>query len=104
VDDGIATGANTCAALRALKRKAPKALILAVPVAPAEAVDALKKEVDEIVCLSTPQPFFAIGMHYLDFHQVSDAEGVQLLAEAGHGASQEASTAPLGPVPRPRAS
>ena len=81
VDDGIATGASVRAALRALKRKAPKALILAVPVASSETIEALSKEVDEIVCLRTPDPFFAIGMHYADFHQVSDDEVVRCLAE-----------------------
>jgi putative phosphoribosyl transferase len=83
VDDGIATGASVRAALRALKRKAPKTLILAVPVAPLEVVNALRTEVDELVCLWVPEPFFAIGMHYVDFHQMSDAEVVELLAEAG---------------------
>jgi putative phosphoribosyl transferase len=80
VDDGIATGASVRAALTALRRKGPKALILAVPVAPAETLDALGNEVDEIVCLSTPEPFVAIGIHYVDFHQMSDAEVVELLA------------------------
>jgi putative phosphoribosyl transferase len=92
VDDGIATGASVRAALRALKRKAPKALILAVPVAPLEVVDALRAEVDELVCLWVPEPFFAIGMHYVDFHQMSDAEVVELLAEAGERPSQELPT------------
>lgn len=81
VDDGIATGASVRAALKALRRKGPKALILAVPVAPLEAVDALRKEVDELVCLWTPEPFFAIGLHYVDFHQMSDDEVVELLSE-----------------------
>ena len=81
VDDGIATGASVRAALRALRRKRPKALILAVPVAPLETIEALEKEVDEIVCLRTPEPFFAIGIHYVDFHQMSDDEVIGLLAE-----------------------
>ena len=81
VDDGIATGATVRAAVRALKRKALKALILAVPVAPLETIEALKSEVDEVVCLRTPEPFVAIGVHYADFHQVSDDEIVRLLAE-----------------------
>jgi putative phosphoribosyl transferase len=82
VDDGIATGASVRVALRALKGRAPKTLILAVPVAPAETLDALSGEVDEIVCLVKPESFLAIGIHYLDFHQVSDAEVIRLLAEA----------------------
>lgn len=81
VDDGIATGASIRAALKALRRKGPKALILAVPVAPPETIEALKSEVDEIVCLHTPEPFFAIGIHYVDFQQVSDDEVVRYLAE-----------------------
>jgi putative phosphoribosyl transferase len=81
VDDGIATGATVRAALKALRRKGPKALILAIPVAPLEAVEELGKEVDEVVCLWTPEPFFAIGLHYVDFHQISDNEVVKLLAD-----------------------
>jgi putative phosphoribosyl transferase len=81
VDDGIATGATVRAAVKALKRKALKALILAVPVAPLQTIEALKNEVDEVVCLRTPEPFVAIGVHYADFHQVSDDEVVRLLAE-----------------------
>jgi putative phosphoribosyl transferase len=81
VDDGIATAASVRAALKALIRKEPNALILAVPVAPLEAVDALRREVDEVVCLWTPEPFFAIGLHYVDFHQIGDNEVVELLAD-----------------------
>jgi putative phosphoribosyl transferase len=105
VDDGIATGASIRAALRALKRKEPKALILAVPVAPPESVEALKKEVDEVVCLMAPEPFFAIGIHYLDFHQMSDAEVVQLLAEQsgereGRAAAEAPDEATRAEIPR----
>jgi putative phosphoribosyl transferase len=57
VDDGIATGAGARADLQALRRKGPKALILAVPVAPLDTLEALKQEVDEIVCLYTPDQF-----------------------------------------------
>lgn len=80
VDDGIATGASVRAALKALKRKGPTRLILAVPVAPAESIAALESEVDEVVCLRQPEPFFAIGIHYVDFHQMSDGEVIDLLA------------------------
>ena len=87
VDDGIATGASIRAAVKALKRKEPRALILAVPVAPAETVDELKMEVDEIVCLRTPKPFIAIGVHYIDFHQMEDDEVIALLSvRAAEGA------------------
>jgi putative phosphoribosyl transferase len=80
VDDGIATGASMRAALKAIRRRRPKALILAVPVAPAEVVQALRAEVDQLICLAIPEPFFAIGLHYLDFRQVSDEEVVSSLA------------------------
>jgi putative phosphoribosyl transferase len=96
VDDGIATGASIRAALKALRRKAPKALILAVPVAPLEAIEELKREVDEVVCLRSPEPFFAIGIHYIDFHQMSDAEVIRLLAERGGEAAQSSPTETSG--------
>jgi putative phosphoribosyl transferase len=81
VDDGIATGASIRAALKALRRKRPKALILAVPVAPSEAIEELESQVDGLVCLRTPEPFYAIGIHYADFHQMSDYEVIRILAE-----------------------
>ncbi|MEN8198276.1 MAG: phosphoribosyltransferase family protein [Pseudomonadota bacterium] len=82
VDDGIATGASIRAALHALRRKQPARLVLAVPVAPAETLAALQGEVDDIICLATPEPFYAIGAHYSDFRQVPDDEVVALLAAA----------------------
>jgi putative phosphoribosyl transferase len=89
VDDGIATGASIRAALKALRRKAPKVLILAVPVAPSETIEELRSEVEEIVCLHMPEPFLAIGIHYIDFHQISDDEVIRLLAEhSGEAGSQ----------------
>jgi putative phosphoribosyl transferase len=74
VDDGIATGATVRAALRGIRRRDPAHLVLAVPVAPADTIDALRKEVDGIVCLDTPSTFGAIGYFYRDFRQVSDNE------------------------------
>lgn len=82
VDDGIATGTTVRAALRALRQRGPQRLVLAVPVAPAETLEALRSEVDDIVCLRTPFPFHAIGPHYLDFHQVDDAEVLAALDAA----------------------
>ena len=82
VDDGIATGASIRAALHALRRKDPARLVLAVPVAPAETLAELQDEADDIVCLATPEPFYAIGAHYADFRQVPDDEVVTLLASA----------------------
>jgi len=83
VDDGIATGTTMRAALQALRSRQPRRLVLAVPVAPADTVAALQAEVDEVVCLRTPFPFFAIGNHYVDFHQVSDNEVVAALQAPG---------------------
>lgn len=82
VDDGIATGATMRAAIAALKRKQPMRLIIAVPVAAPDVMDALRREVDDVVCLATPEPFYAVGEHYRDFHQISDAEVIAALAEA----------------------
>jgi putative phosphoribosyl transferase len=82
VDDGIATGATMRAALRAIRRREPKKLILAVPVAPVETIEALRKEVDQIVCLAMPDPFWAIGAFYSDFRQVDDRDVLRLLDRA----------------------
>jgi len=80
VDDGLATGTTARAALRALRRREPSRLVLAVPVAPRDTLRELSSLVDEIVCLETPEPFRAIGLHYLDFHQLSDDEVLAILA------------------------
>jgi putative phosphoribosyl transferase len=85
VDDGIATGAGVRAAIAALRRKAPKKLILAVPVAPRETVEALRGKVDEVVCLEMPETFHAIGLHYRNFRQVPDEEVVRLLRAVDSG-------------------
>jgi putative phosphoribosyl transferase len=82
VDDGVATGASVRAALKALRRRNPRRLILAIPIAPVDTVEKLNKEADEVVCLVTPEPFYAISLHYQDFHQVPDNEVVRLLDEA----------------------
>ena len=82
VDDGIATGGSMRAALRAVRRAAPRRLILAVPVAPPEAVESLRNEVDDVVCLRTPFFFHAVGQFYADFNQTTDEEVVELLEAA----------------------
>jgi len=79
VDDGIATGTTTRAALQALRKQKPKELVLAVPVAPRDTVAELRGEVDALICLETPEPFLAIGYFYRDFEQVSDEEVVAIL-------------------------
>lgn len=85
VDDGIATGATVRAALRGLRRGNPRKLVLAVPVAPAETLEDLRREVDDIICLQTPEPFYAIGVFYRDFAQMSDQEVVDILARTAAG-------------------
>lgn len=80
VDDGIATGATTRAALRALRLRGPKKLILAVPVAPTETLAAMREEADEVVCLEDYADFGAIGFFYSDFRQTSDSEVIAALA------------------------
>jgi len=79
VDDGIATGGSIRAALRGIRQQAPKKVVLAVPVGPADTIASLRDEADEIVCLSTPPTFFGIGEFYSDFHQLADAEVIRLL-------------------------
>ena len=89
VDDGVATGATTRAALRAVRALEPKRLVLAVPVAPRDTLEALRAETDAIVCLYSPEDFAAIGVFYEDFSQVSDQEVIKLLdavAASGGGA------------------
>lgn len=82
VDDGIATGATVKAALAALKKREPAEIILAVPVAPPEAVDEAARLADTVVCLDCPAFFRAVGVHYKDFRQVSDGEVATALAAA----------------------
>ena len=79
VDDGVATGATMRAALRAIRARRPATLVLAVPVAPPDTLDALKAEVDETVCLEVHAAFGAIGYFYADFHQLDDDEVIAIL-------------------------
>jgi putative phosphoribosyl transferase len=82
VDDGVATGGTAAAALRWARAQGAKRVVLAIPVAPREAVARLSKEADEVVCLATPEPFFAVGQWYERFGQTSDGEVVEMLEAA----------------------
>lgn len=82
VDDGVATGTTVRAALLGLRQRHPAKVVLAVPVAPPDTVQALRAEADEVICLSQPELFHAIGLHYRDFHQLEDDEVVAALARA----------------------
>ncbi len=81
VDDGIATGATTRAALQAVRKRRPRKLVLAVPVAPTSTLEELSGDADDIVCLQSHEPFYAIGLYYEDFHQVTDQEVIDVLSK-----------------------
>lgn len=85
VDDGIATGTTVRAALSALRRRRPARLVLAVPVAPAETIEALRPLVDDVVCLQAPQDFYALSPFYQEFHQLTDAEVTRMLEPSSEG-------------------
>jgi putative phosphoribosyl transferase len=82
VDDGIATGGTVRAALQGLARANPTRIVLAVPLAPADVLPELRKLCDQVICLASPSPFYAVGVHYQDFSQTGDEEVIRLLAEA----------------------
>jgi len=92
VDDGVATGATLLAALKALQGSAARQVIAAVAVAPRDLMNTLRREADEVVCLATPEPFFAVSPFFQDFAEVTDDEVVDLLRKA-----------PRYPVPQGRA-
>ncbi|MFZ2541318.1 MAG: phosphoribosyltransferase family protein [Gallionella sp.] len=82
VDDGLATGSTMIAALHALRAKSPKKLICAVPVAPPDTLLKVQPYADEVICLSAPEMFYAVGQFYASFPQVSDEEVIALLVTA----------------------
>jgi predicted phosphoribosyltransferase len=82
IDDGLATGSTMRAAAAALRQQGPARIVVAVPVAAEAACDDFRDEVDDIVCLMTPEPFRAVGMWYQDFSQTSDDQVKELLAKA----------------------
>jgi len=88
VDDGLATGATMRAGVKALRGLGASRVIVAVPVAPREAYEEFQQEMDEIVCLSTPSPFWAIGQWYEDFSQLTDEEVCDYLDRAARLAGQ----------------
>ena len=79
VDDGIATGSTFFASVESIKHLKPRRLIGAIPVGPMETIREARRQVDELVVLATPDPFWAVGNHYLDFAQVSDHDVVEYL-------------------------
>ena len=82
VDDGLATGSTMRAAVAALRGRHPARIVIAVPTAAPETCEELKTEVDEIVCATTPTPFYGVGQWYDDFSQTTDEEVRDLLEQA----------------------
>lgn len=82
VDDGLATGVTAVAALRAAREASPRSLTFAAPVGSPEAVERVRREADEVVCVETPRGFTAVGRWYEDFEQTSDAEVIRLLTSS----------------------
>ncbi|HBY95094.1 MAG: phosphoribosyltransferase [Ardenticatenaceae bacterium] len=82
VDDGLATGASMRAAVAALRQQQPAQIVVAVPVATREGCATLEAHVDDLICVSMPEPFYAIGLWYEDFSQVTDEEVRDLLQQA----------------------
>ncbi|MER5553471.1 phosphoribosyltransferase family protein [Streptomyces sp. NPDC002793] len=102
VDDGIATGATARAACQVVRAQGAAHVVLAVPVASPHVAAALREDVDEMACLSTPHLFSAVGEWYRDFSQTSDAEVVALLARASGGRTEtEEVEVDAGGVPLP---
>ena len=85
VDDGLATGATMRAAVKALRQRGAAKIVVAVPVGPPDTCRQLEQEADEMMCLSTPAFFQAVGQYYEDFSQISDEDVSELLA---HGAQE----------------
>jgi predicted phosphoribosyltransferase len=83
VDDGVATGGTAAAAIRSARSRGASRVVLAVPVAPPEAVRRLGEEADEVRVLATPEPFYAVGQWYEEFPQVSDQHVIDLLSASG---------------------
>ncbi len=81
VDDGLATGSTMRAAIRTVRAEEAKEIIMAVPVAPPDTLEKIKKEVDHAVCLSTPPDFYAVGQFYEHFDQTADEEVISLLRQ-----------------------
>ncbi|APC92058.1 Phosphoribosyl transferase domain protein [Francisella sp. MA067296] len=82
VDDGIATGSTFNAAIQSLKTLKPKKIVLATPVASLDSLQNLSSQVEEVICLATPEPFYGVAQWYKNFNQTSDEEVIQLLQKS----------------------
>lgn len=81
VDDGIATGFTIQAAIKSIRKHAPKKIVLAVPVGPQDTISLLEKIVDEVICLYVPFEFYAVGLHYKNFEQTTDDDVIHIVQE-----------------------
>jgi predicted phosphoribosyltransferase len=88
IDDGLATGSTMRAAVAALRERKPSKIVVAVPVAAESTCHDLRHDVEEVVCLSTPEPFLAVGRFYDDFSQTTDEEVRSLLADTRRAVPQ----------------
>ncbi|MGE6756966.1 phosphoribosyltransferase [Corallococcus interemptor] len=93
VDDGLATGSTMRAALRAVRQLGPARVVVGVPVGAPETCAEFEREADAVVCVHTPEPFYAVGQWFEDFTQTTDDEVRELLARAAHGEE----SAPVAP-------
>jgi putative phosphoribosyl transferase len=82
VDDGMATGSSMLIAAKSLRKEMPARIIIATPVAPPETCQKLREEADEVICLSTPNPFYAVSLWYEDFEQTTDHDVIRMLEES----------------------
>jgi putative phosphoribosyl transferase len=82
IDDGLATGSTMRAAIASLRQHNPGRIVVASPVGARNTCDELRKEVDEVVCAHTPEPFVAVGRWYRDFSPIMDREIRDLLEQA----------------------
>lgn len=90
VDDGIATGSSMLAAIRCVRARGARKIVVAVGVAPPDSLESIRKEADEIVCLRTPTDFYAVGQFFDDFSEVTDEMVVEALARAAKPTAQPA--------------
>lgn len=81
IDDGIATGSTIHVAIKSIRRHEPKKIIFAIPVSPKDTLAILEKIVDEIICLLTPEEFYAVGPYYKNFEQTTDEEVIEIIRE-----------------------
>jgi putative phosphoribosyl transferase len=96
VDDGLATGSTMLAAVRAVRKQNPARVVAAVPVGASDTCRMLSSEADEVICLRTPEPFYAVGQWYDNFTQTTDEEVIHLLDDAWH--TQPTQAGQPGPI------